>query len=132
MPGSPDVAAFPRAAWLASARRALTAAPNDALLSGDPRGRPELREALAEYLGRARGVRTSPDTIVICAGTRNAVELLARVFAERGPIAVEAYGLFVFRDAIAAMGVPTTPIGFDRGRRQGRRTRRTSTRRPHC
>ena len=114
MPGSPDVAAFPRAAWLASARRALTAAPNDALVNGDPRGRPELREALAEYLGRARGVRTSPDTIVICAGTRNAVELLARVFATRGPIAVEAYGLFIFREAIAAMGVPTTPIGFDR------------------
>ena len=30
-----------------------------------------------------------------------------------GPIAVEAYGLFIFREAIAAMGVPTTPIGFD-------------------
>ena len=80
---------------------------------GDPRGRPELREALAEYLGRARGVRTSPDTIVICAGTRNAVELLARVFAGQGPIAVEGYGLFIFREAIAAMGVDTTPIGFD-------------------
>jgi GntR family transcriptional regulator/MocR family aminotransferase len=58
-------------------------------------------------------VRTSPDAIVICAGTRNAVELLARVFSERGPIAIEAYGLFIFREAIAAMGVPTTPIGID-------------------
>jgi GntR family transcriptional regulator / MocR family aminotransferase len=113
MPGSPDVAAFPRSAWLASARRALTAAPNEALRSGDPRGRSELREALAEYLGRARGVRTSPDAIVICAGTRNAVELLARVFRPRGPIAVEAYGLYLFRDAIAAMGVSTTPVGVD-------------------
>ena len=113
MPGSPDVAAFPRAAWLTSARRALTAAPNDALRSGDPRGRPELREALAEYLGRARGVRVSPDNVVICAGTRNAVELMARAFSDQGPIAVEAYGLFIFREAIAAMGVATTPIGFD-------------------
>jgi GntR family transcriptional regulator/MocR family aminotransferase len=113
MPGSPDVAAFPRAAWLASARRALTVAPTEALRNGDPRGRPELRQALAEYLGRARGVRTSPDAIVICAGTRNAVELLARVFSKHGPIAIEAYGLFIFREAIAAMGVPTTPIGID-------------------
>ena len=63
--------------------------------------------------GRARGVRTSADTIVICAGIRHAVELLARVFRGRGPIAVEAYGLFIFRDAIAAMGVPTMPIGVD-------------------
>jgi GntR family transcriptional regulator / MocR family aminotransferase len=113
MPGSPDVSAFPRAAWLASARRALTAAPTEALRTGDPRGRPELRKALSEYLGRVRGVRTSPDSIVICAGTRNAVELLARVFTERGPIAVEAYGLFIFREAIAAMGVETMPVGFD-------------------
>ena len=113
MPGSPDVSAFPRAAWLASTRRALTAAPTEALRTGDPRGRPELREALSEYLGRVRGVRASPDSIVICAGTRNAVELLARVFAKRGPIAVEAYGLYIFREAIAAMDVATTPIGFD-------------------
>jgi GntR family transcriptional regulator/MocR family aminotransferase len=35
------------------------------------------------------------------------------VFAKRGPIAVEAYGLFIFREAIAAMGVATTPVGFD-------------------
>ncbi len=79
---------------------------------GDPRGRPELREALAEYLARARGVRTSPESIVICAGVRHAVELLTRVFGGR-PIAVEAYGLFIFRDAIAALGVPTVPIGLD-------------------
>jgi GntR family transcriptional regulator/MocR family aminotransferase len=58
-------------------------------------------------------VRVSSDNVVICAGTRNAVELLARAFSGQGPIAVEAYGLFIFREAIAAMGVPTTPIGFD-------------------
>jgi GntR family transcriptional regulator/MocR family aminotransferase len=78
---------------------------------GDPRGRPELRAALAEYLARARGVRTSPESIVICAGVRHAVELLARALG--GPIAVEAYGLFLFRDALAASGVPTVPIGVD-------------------
>ena len=99
MPGSPDVSAFPRGAWLACTRRALSAAPTEALRASDPRGRPELREALAEYLGRVHGVRTSPDSIVICAGTRNAVELLARVFKGAGPIAVEAYGLFTFREA---------------------------------
>ena len=55
MPGSPDVSAFPRNAWLTSARRALTAAPSEALRNGDPRGRPELRSALAEYLGPRKG-----------------------------------------------------------------------------
>jgi GntR family transcriptional regulator / MocR family aminotransferase len=113
MPGSPDVAAFPRSAWLASTRRALAAAPTEALRMGDARGRIELREALTEYLGRARGVRTSPDSIVICAGTRHAVEILGRVFGRTRPIAVEAYGLFLFREALTAMGVTTTPLGID-------------------
>ncbi|BCI55744.1 putative transcriptional regulator, GntR family protein [Mycolicibacterium litorale] len=113
MPGSPDVSEFPRAAWLASARRALTDAPNDALWMGDPRGRPELREALAGYLGRVRGVRTSPETVVICAGVRHAIELLTRVLGPAHPIAVEAYGLFLFRDAISALGSSTVPIGLD-------------------
>jgi GntR family transcriptional regulator / MocR family aminotransferase len=113
MPGSPDVSEFPRNEWAASTRRALAHAPTEALRMGDPRGRPELREALAEYLARARGVRTSPEAIVICAGVRHAVELLALVFGRKGPIAVEAYGLFIFRDAIAALDVPTVPIGLD-------------------
>ena len=60
---------------------------------GDPRGRPEIREALAEYLARARGVRASPDSIVIGAGARHGVELITKVF-DRPPIAVEAYFSF--------------------------------------
>ncbi len=110
-PGSPDVSEFPRTAWVAATRRALAHAPTEALRMGDPRGRPELRNALAEYLARARGVRTSPESIVICAGVRHAVELLTR--AVGGPIAVEAYGLFIFRDAIDALGTTTVPIGLD-------------------
>ncbi|MGV0743166.1 MocR-like pyridoxine biosynthesis transcription factor PdxR [Mycolicibacterium sp. XJ870] len=113
MPGSPDVSEFPRAAWLASARRALTNAPVTALRMGDPRGHLELREALAEYLGRVRGVRTTPESIVICAGVRDGVELLGKVFGGDRPIAVEAYGLFIFRDALAGLAVGTVPIGLD-------------------
>jgi len=111
MPGSPDVSEFPRTAWVAATRRALANAPTEALRMGDARGRPELRDALAEYLARARGVRTSPESIVICAGVRHAVELLTRAIG--GPIAVEAYGLHIFRDAIDALGASTIPIGLD-------------------
>jgi GntR family transcriptional regulator/MocR family aminotransferase len=113
MPGSPDVAEFPRTEWVAAMRRALATAPTEALRMGDPRGQPELRNALAGYLARVRGVRASPDSIVICAGVRHAVELLGRVFGGERPIAVEAYGLFIFRDALAAMGIQTAPIGLD-------------------
>lgn len=113
LPGSPDVSAFPREAWVASVRRALYDAPNEALRMGDPRGRVELRTAVAEYVSRVRGVRCSPESVVICAGTRHAVEAVTRVFGLTTPVAVEAYGLFVFRDCIAEMGGHTVPIVCD-------------------
>ncbi|CAN5126958.1 PLP-dependent aminotransferase family protein [soil metagenome] len=113
LPGSGDVSQFPRAEWLASTRRALNSAPTEALRMGDPRGRPELRAALAEYLARARGVHVVPDNVVITAGTRHSVEILARMFGPARPIAVEAHGLFIFRDCVTATGGTTVPIGFD-------------------
>jgi GntR family transcriptional regulator / MocR family aminotransferase len=92
--GSPDLSAFPRSAWLAAARRALNAAPARALGYGDPRGRPELRAALAAYLARARGVRTTPDRIVVCTGFTQGLALLCQVLRERGAttVGVEEYG----------------------------------------
>ncbi|MFF9620935.1 PLP-dependent aminotransferase family protein [Streptomyces griseosporeus] len=114
--GTPDVSAFPRAAWLASYRRALQQAPNEVFGPGDPAGRRELREALAEYLARARGVRAEPDRIVICSGFAHALRLL---FGQggggvlRGPLAVEAYGLGFHRGLLAAAGVRTVPLPLD-------------------
>ncbi|MFH9352553.1 PLP-dependent aminotransferase family protein [Kitasatospora sp. NPDC017646] len=117
--GQPDAASFPRTAWLAAARRALTAAPNEAFGPGDPQGRRELRTVLADYLARARGVRTDPDRIVVCSGFAHALRLLfdgaAAVLpsADRGPLAVEAYGLGFHRGLLAAAGVATVPLPID-------------------
>jgi GntR family transcriptional regulator / MocR family aminotransferase len=58
--GSPDVSAFPRPAWLAASRRALENAPYEAFGYSDPRGRPELRRALADYLSRTRACAPTP------------------------------------------------------------------------
>jgi len=110
-PSSPDASAFPRSAWLASARRALTAAPSEAFGVGDPRGRVELRRALAEHLGRARGVHADPDLIVVCSGFAHALRLLGRVL--RGSAAVESYGLDFHRGLLAEAGVRTVPLVID-------------------
>ncbi|MEV3969929.1 PLP-dependent aminotransferase family protein [Streptomyces sp. NPDC050698] len=111
--GTPDVSAFPRTAWLASYRRALQQAPNEVFGPGDPAGRPELREALTEYLARARGVRTEPGRIVICSGFAHALRLLFAGGVLRGPLAVEAYGLGFHREILAAAGVRTVPLPLD-------------------
>ncbi|WP_257624213.1 HAD-IC family P-type ATPase, partial [Streptomyces griseus] len=95
--GQPDPSVFPRTAWVASARRALAAAPDDAFGPGDPHGRPELRRALAGYLARVRGVRAAPDRIVVCSGAAHGLRLLAEVVG--GPWAAEEYGLPFHRAA---------------------------------
>jgi len=111
--GTPDASTFPRAAWLTSYRRALHQAPNEAFGPGDPAGRPELRAALAEYLARARGVRTEPDRIVVCSGVAHALRLLFGGGVLRGPLAVEAYGLPFHRELLTAAGVRTVPLPLD-------------------
>ncbi|MEU7551304.1 PLP-dependent aminotransferase family protein [Streptomyces sp. NPDC044571] len=114
--GSPDLGGFPRAAWLSAARRALTDAPNEAFGYGlDPRGRVELREALAGYLSRARGVYADPERIVLCAGYAHALMLLAGVLRARRvrEVAVEGYGLGEHRELLTGAGLRTRPLPVD-------------------
>ncbi|HEX4257470.1 MAG TPA: PLP-dependent aminotransferase family protein [Streptosporangiaceae bacterium] len=115
MAGSPDVSAFPRSAWLAATRRALTAAPSTAFGYSHPQGRPELRAALAGYLARARGVRAHPDRIVVSDGFTDGLALLARVLRQRGArtVAVEEYGLPTARATITAAGLGLTAVPVD-------------------
>lgn len=114
-PGSPDLSAFPRAAWSAAARRALVAAPNADLGYGDPAGVASLRTSLARYLARARGVRTDPEHIVICAGAVQALALVCAVLASNDDmtLAVERFGLAAHRRVAEAAGLRTVPIGVD-------------------
>ncbi|MGW7411562.1 MocR-like pyridoxine biosynthesis transcription factor PdxR [Streptomyces sp. NPDC054863] len=117
LPGAPDLSTFPRAEWLKAHRKALAAAPNDAFGYGDPRGRTELRTALAEYLARARGVHADPERIVIRSGYVNALTFLAGVLRHRTPaakaVAVEAYGLDHHRECFRAAGLRIPPLGLD-------------------
>ncbi|MEV7399454.1 PLP-dependent aminotransferase family protein [Streptomyces sp. NPDC091267] len=114
MPGSPDLATFPRAEWLKAARRALTAAPNDAFGYGDARGRVELRTVLAGYLSRARGVYADPETIVICSGFVHGLTLMGKVLRQRRvrEVAVESYGLDVHTGLLTEAGlrIPCLPL----------------------
>ncbi len=114
-PGTPDLASFPRGEWLKAARRALATAPHHALGYGDPRGRPELRTALAGYLARVRGVRADPEHILICSGFSHGLRILAEVLRSRGAstVAVESYGLDVHRNLLSAAGLRTYPLPLD-------------------
>ncbi|MGO8961864.1 MAG: PLP-dependent aminotransferase family protein [Streptosporangiaceae bacterium] len=114
-PGTPDVSSFPRTAWLAAARKALAAAPSTDLSYGDPRGLEVLRVALAEYVGRARGVVVTPDRIVVCAGFAQGLELVCEVLQARGVrrLAVEAYSHSGHRLLAASKGLALAPLPVD-------------------
>ncbi len=114
-PGSPDVSAFPTSAWLRAARSALAQAPFAALDYSDPRGRPELRAALADYLARARGVRASPERIVVCSGFTHGFALLCQVLRQDGArtIAIEAHGLPSVPAAAAVAGLELRCVAID-------------------
>ncbi|MFJ7154162.1 PLP-dependent aminotransferase family protein [Streptomyces sp. NPDC101118] len=114
-PGLPDVRAFPARAWLASTRRVLATAGPDVLGAGDPRGRPELRAALAGHLGRTRGVLAAPDQVVITSGFYQSVRLLGEVLAARGAttVAMEDPGHDLYREAVRRSGLATVPLAVD-------------------
>ena len=114
-PGVPDVAAFPRTAWIAAARRALGAAPASAFGYSDPRGLQPLREALAGYLARARGVAITPDRVIVCAGYTQALELLCRVLYGAGArrLAVEGAGFPAHRRIAAGSGLLLSIMDVD-------------------
>lgn len=114
-PGVPDLTAFPQRDWLAAGRRALHASPVSILEYPDPRGVPALREALAAYLARVRGVRISPENIVVCAGFAHGLALLCRALRERGAsaVAVEAFGLPEHRRVITGSGLRLSALPVD-------------------
>ncbi|HSN06884.1 MAG TPA: PLP-dependent aminotransferase family protein [Candidatus Angelobacter sp.] len=115
LPGRPNVSAFPRGPWAAAARRALAKAPSDAFDYGDPRGRVELREALAGYLSRARGLRVVPDHIVVTSGFTQALALVTAVLRARQAttLAVEAFGVPLHRRVIERNGVALRHLDVD-------------------
>jgi len=124
--GLPDPSLFPRSEWLRHYRDVLREVPDDRLLYPAARGEPELRAALAAYLGRVRGVRTTPEQIVICGGFSQAVMLLSRALGQRGVtrIAVEDPCFSLHRRIIRSAGLEPVPVPVDD---QGLQTARLAT-----
>jgi GntR family transcriptional regulator / MocR family aminotransferase len=113
--GRPDVSLFPRNAWLASLRRALRDAPDARFDYGDPRGAPELRGALARYLGRVRGVACDPERVVVTSGMAQGMALIARALTANGAlrIAMEDPSSAPGRGQLASNGLGIVPIAVD-------------------
>jgi GntR family transcriptional regulator/MocR family aminotransferase len=114
-PGRPESASFPRHAWARAYRQVLAHAPDEMFGYGDPRGSAELRGALADYLGRARGVDTGPARLLICNGFTQALTLICRTLRAAGAtaLAVEDPGARRYRRLAEAAGLTVVPVPCD-------------------
>ncbi|TNC12133.1 PLP-dependent aminotransferase family protein [Methylobacterium terricola] len=129
--GFPDAREFPHAAWARCLREAARRPP-----PGPPfvANSPALQTALLDHLAAARGVRASPDQVVLLPSARAALALIAAILLDPGdeawmedpgypgswaalraararirPIPVDAGGLTLPEDGPAPKLVVTTP-----------------------
>jgi GntR family transcriptional regulator/MocR family aminotransferase len=114
-PSRPDLSAFPRAAWLRSLRSALASMTDAELGYGDPRGATVLRSALADYLGRVRGVVVEPERVVVTSGYAQGLGLVCRALAAAGArrIGIEDPSNLDDQAIVAGAGLEAVAIGVD-------------------
>ncbi|MDA0563382.1 PLP-dependent aminotransferase family protein [Streptomonospora sp. S1-112] len=114
-PGVPDLAAFPRAAWLRAERAVLARLSAADLGYGDPRGAPALRAAVVRWLARNRGVRADPGEVIVVSGVAQALGLVAQVLGEEGVrrVGVEDPGSLGVRQHLARAGMAVAPLPVD-------------------
>lgn len=121
-PAIPDLTMFPRKAWLKALRRTINEMPAAAFGYDGRNGTLELRRALADYLGRVRGVIADAERIVITSGFAEARALACSVFASLGVrrLGVEdpSYSAWqsVDRSGLVRVAVPVDADGLMVGR----------------
>jgi GntR family transcriptional regulator / MocR family aminotransferase len=113
-PGVPALDAFPRELWARMSARVARRARPETLTYGAAAGSPALRQAIADYLRAARGVRCSGEQVVVTSGSQQALDLTARVLLDAGETAwVEDPSYLGARGAFQAAGVVCAPVALD-------------------
>nr|WP_231506698.1 MULTISPECIES: PLP-dependent aminotransferase family protein [unclassified Mycobacterium] len=111
-PGVPDLSSFPRQSWLRALRQGLSSIESPSLGYASPKGLPDARAAVSDYLRRTRGVLADPQRVVLCSGATQAIALLAQVLRHRA-IAMEEPGFWLHRMVFRQHGIEPAPIPVD-------------------
>lgn len=112
--GVPAVQEFPIALWSRLVNRCWRQAPASLLSYGCPAGYAPLREAIASYVGPARGVRCTPEQVIIVSGSQQGVDLAARLLLDPGEsVWVETPGYRGARAALQGAGARPVPVPVD-------------------
>ena len=112
--GRPNFFDFPHETWhRVLARRARRASVRQ-LDYGPPAGRDELRNAIAEYLWRSRGVVCTPEQVVVVSGSQQGLDLAARTLLDAGDrVVIEEPHYTGARIAFDAVGAEIVATALD-------------------
>jgi len=106
-----DPALFPLPAWSRQIARALDGADVDMLCCADPGGLPALREQIADYLRKYRGIGCAGDDVIVLTGIRHALDLVARSVLRPGDkVCVEDPGYPAALQIFARTGATIVPV----------------------
>jgi GntR family transcriptional regulator / MocR family aminotransferase len=112
-PGEPDLSLFPREIWSRLAAKHWRRANRDPEHI-DSLGYRPLRQAICEYVGRLRGVRCSPDQVVIVCGAQQALFLASYTLADAGEsVWIEDPGYPRARAAFLRAGLHVVAVPVD-------------------
>ena len=110
-PGMADAEEFPFVQWSRILARRAAAGRESLFGTYDVLRSPPLRDEIANYLNAARGMRCSPEQVVVTTGAQGAFDLLARLLINPGDAAwMEEPGYFGAQAAFALAGGKLLPL----------------------
>ncbi|KYP79264.1 PLP-dependent aminotransferase family protein [Ferroacidibacillus organovorans] len=113
-PAHTDTSQFPTTTWRKLFNEVWNKMDNELLLFGDPLGEGGLRQQIAEYLQQSRGVRCTPDQIVIGSGLHSSIQLLSQLLNnDEKVLAMEDPGYIKARSWFNRLSVPVIPIELE-------------------
>ena len=111
----PAIDEFPLDVWTRIAARCMRGATRSLLADSDSRGYRPLREAVAAYVGSARGVVCTPDQVVIVSGIQHGLDLTIRVLVDpRDAVCLEDPCHPIVAAMFSVLPAKIVPIPVDR------------------
>jgi GntR family transcriptional regulator / MocR family aminotransferase len=105
--------AFPHTIWRRLSIQSLYEEESALFFNGERQGEWALREQLAHYVYQSRGVRCTPEQIIIGAGTQYLINLLTMILGRDRVFSMEEPGFHRIREAFKDQGVLLKPIPLD-------------------
>jgi GntR family transcriptional regulator / MocR family aminotransferase len=110
----PAIDLFPVELWARISSRVLRHAPRALYGQGSACGYMHLRKAISEYVGASRGVRCSPQQVIVTSGAQQGLDLVARFLLDPGDeVWMEDPGYPGALQAFRAAGGVPVPVPID-------------------